>query len=120
MRVKTVVLWPVSLLSRGTNQSSDGESGVVPRATLPPPITVDTAASNTPVRGLYQRFWKTPDTPLRSSVPVVVAVGRYTAYNSPGFANTCPLPKSVGSPVSSQSCGSISQNGNLLCMKSRA
>src|SRR5215218_11377803 len=98
MRVKPVVLWPVSILSRSTTQSSDGESGGVPRATLPPPITVDTAASNTPVRGLYQRFWKTPDTPLRSSVPVVVAVGRYTAYNSPGFANTCPPTKVCGLP----------------------
>jgi hypothetical protein len=70
-------LYPVALIS--TTQLEEGELGGVPRFLLAPPLIVCVAPSNCPVRGLYQLFWKLPELPLKSSVPLEVAFGRYTA-----------------------------------------
>src|SRR5687768_3213215 len=69
--------YPVAWTS--TTQSEEAELGGAPRLLLPPPLIVWVAPSNAPVRGLYQLFWNSPETPLRSKEAVEVALGKYTA-----------------------------------------
>jgi hypothetical protein len=72
-RITGLRCYPVAWTS--TTQSAEAELGGVPRLRLSPPLIVWVAPSNAPVRGLYQLFWKLPETPLRSKDPVEVASG---------------------------------------------
>jgi hypothetical protein len=67
------------IASTNTTQSEEVELGGTPRLVLVPPLTDCALPSNAPERGLYQRFSKLPEAPLKSSVPVEDAFGRYIA-----------------------------------------
>jgi hypothetical protein len=69
--------YPIASIS--TTQSEEVELGGAPRLVIVPPLTACVLPSKAPERGLYQRFWKLPEAPLKSSVPVEDAFGRYTA-----------------------------------------